>query len=157
MISPCLMGGMGGAQQCGGMYFDLTSYFTMQQFLATMEWVLYPVTSYSFNRRTHRLHIDSDNFNARVGVGDYLVLECDVTPDPDMFPDVWNDMFLKELSTAYVQLAWGRVLTKYQNVQLPGGITMNGDQIKQEAQETIQNIKERFAMDYADPVLDMVG
>ena len=57
-----------------------------------------------------------------------MVFECDVTPNPDMFPDVWNDMFLKRLATAYVQ-RHGVVLTRYQSVQFPGGITMNGDQI----------------------------
>ena len=48
-------------------------------------------------------------------------------------------MFLKRLSTAYVQLAWGRNLTKFNNVALPGGITMNGDQIYNEAKEEISH------------------
>ena len=74
-----------------------------------------------------------------------------------MFPEVYNDMFLKQLATAYVQLAWGRVLTKYQQVQLPGGITMNGDQIYNDAKEEIATIKERFMLDYGDYALDIVG
>ena len=118
--------------------------------------MVYPPISYNYNKRTHRLHIESNDFN-RAGVGDFLVFECDVKADPDLFPDVWDDMFLKKLSVAYVQLAWGRILTKYQQVQLPGGITMNGDQIYNDAKEEISNIQERFMLDYGDYALDIVG
>ena len=155
-FNPFLAGGAGGMGQMGGMNFDLTSYYTMRQYIETLEWMIFPPISYSFNRRTHRLFINSDSFNG-IGEGDYMVFECDVTPNPDMFPDVWNDMFLKRLATAYVQLAWGRVLTKYQSVQLPGGITMNGDQIYNDAKQEIAEIQERFALDYADYPLDIVG
>ena len=86
-----------------------------------------------------------------------MVFECDVKVNADMYDDVWNDMFLKRMSVAYVQLAWGRNLTKYTQVQLPGGISMNGDQIYNDAKAEIQQIEERFALDYADPVLDLIG
>ena len=66
-------------------------------------------------------------------------------------------MFLKELAVAYTQITWGRVLTKYNQVQLPGGITLNGETILQEGQQAAQALKERFALDYADYPLDMVG
>ncbi|QBP06156.1 head completion, neck hetero-dimeric protein [Synechococcus phage S-B68] len=155
-FNPFLVGGAAGSGQVGGMNYDLTSYYSMQQYLATLQWAIFPPISYSFNRRTHRLFINSNTFNG-IGEGDYLVFECDVKPSPDVFPDVWNDMFLKQLACAYVQLAWGRVLTKYQQVQLPGGITMNGDQIYNDAKQEIAEIKERFALDYADYPLDIVG
>ena len=155
IVMPMMFGGMMGMGGMG-MHFDMTSYYSMQQYLATMEFLLMPPLSFYFNQRTHRLHIESDNFNG-VRKGEYLVFECDVKADPDLFPDVYNDMFLKRLSVAYVQLAWGRVLTKYQQVQLPGGITMNGDQIYNDAKAEISQIEERFAMDYAMPPLDIVG
>lgn len=159
-----LAGGMAGGLMVGGGMgmgsmggnFDLTSYYAMQQYLATLQWNLFPPISYNFNQRTHRLHIHSDNFNG-VKTDDYLVFECDVKADPDLFPEVYNDMFLKQLATAYVQLAWGRNLSKYQQVQLPGGITMNGDQILNDAKEEIATIKERFSLDYGDYALDLIG
>jgi hypothetical protein len=145
-----------GTTAGGALHFDLTSYYTMNQFLSTMDWMAYPPMSYNYNKRTRRLFIESRNFNG-AGAGDFLVFECDVKADPDLFPDVYNDMFLKRLATAYVQLAWGRILTKYQQVQLPGGITMNGDQIYNDAKEEIADIQERFMLDYGDYALDVVG
>ncbi len=149
-------GSMFGAGYMGGSNFDLTSYYTMQQYLETLEWTLYPPITYNFNKRSHRLFINSEDFG-NSGLGDYLVMECDVKVNADMYDDVWDDMFLKRLSVAYAQLAWGRNLTKYSQVQLPGGISMNGDQIYNDAKEEIATIRERFAMDYASPVLDIVG
>lgn len=154
LFNPFLAGGFGDG--VGNLQFDLTSYYTMNQYLSTLEWHMYPPISYNFNKRTHRLFINSSKFNG-AEVDDFLVFECDIKANPDMFPDVWNDMFLKRLSTAYVQLAWGRVLTKYQQVQLPGGLTMNGDQIYNDAKEEIASIEERFMLDYGDYALDIVG
>ena len=80
-----------------------------------------------------------------------------VKPSPDVYPDLYNDLWLKEYAVALVKAQWGRNLTKFNQVQLPGGITMNGDAILQTAREDIAQIKERFAMDWADPPLDEVG
>ena len=86
-----------------------------------------------------------------------MVVEVMIKPNPDIYPDIWNDLWLKEYATALVKAQWGRNLTKYNQVQLPGGIVINGQQILQDAQQEIATLKERFAMDWADPVLDMVG
>lgn len=154
LFNPFLAGGYGA----GSLQFDLTSYYTMNQYLATLNWHIYPPISYTFNRRSHRLFINSDGLSSsNIDVGDYVVMECTIKVNPDLYPDVWDDMFLKKLSVAYVQLAWGRILTKYQQVQLPGGLTMNGDQIYNDAKEEINVIQERFMLDYGNYALDIVG
>lgn len=153
MLFPMLLGSlMGGA--CGNSQGALVSYYAMQEMLALLEWMFFPPTAFNFNQRTHRISIDGDLTPARGGL---LVLECMVKPDPDVFPDLYNDMWLKEFATALVKLQWGRNLTKYNQVQLPGGIVMNGAQILQDAQNELQQIKDRFSMDWMDPPLDMVG
>ena len=74
-----------------------------------------------------------------------------------MFPDLWNDGWLKLYATALVKMAWGQNLSKYQQVQLPGGLTMNGERILSDAQQERDTIRQRFAMDIADPPRDLVG
>ena len=66
-------------------------------------------------------------------------------------------MWLKEFATALVKAQWGRNLIKYNQVSLPGGITLNGDRILSDAQKELDTIRQRFAMDWADPPLDLVG
>ena len=134
--------------------FTLTTYWIMRGYLAMMDFMFNPPIKYNFNQRTHRLHIDSDLSFAR---GNYLCIECMVKPSPDIFPDLYNDMWLKEFATALVKAQWGRNLIKYNQVSLPGGITLNGDRILSDAQKELETIRQRFAMDWADPPLDMVG
>ena len=155
-FNPFLMRGAGGAGSCGNMGFDLTSYYTMQQYLATIDFLLFPPISYNYNQRLHRLYINSDNFNG-VGVNDYLMFECTVYPTPELYPEMWSDFWLKEYVVALVKYQWGQNLTKFNNVQLPGGITMNGGEIMNDAKNTLENMRSRFAMDAADPPLDLVG
>ena len=155
--APPLWGpGMPGFSQCDDNGFGFARYYAFQSFLATVEFLLYPPKQWHFNLPTHRLFIDSD-LNNEIGPGGMLCFFCDVKPNPDMFPDLWNDLWLKEMAYALTKAQWGRNLTKYNQVQLPGGLTMNGDRILNDAQEELQTIKSRFAMDWADPPRDAVG
>jgi len=161
-LFPVMLGGMlGDDQSCSGMGFTLTSYMAMMEYMATMQFFFNPPIQYDFNPRTHRLFIDSNNFkgndDAVTGGGRYVCFECMVAPDPDVWPDCYNDMWLKEYATALVKAQWGRNLTKYNQVQMPGGITLNGQQILTDAQTEVKELRDRFAMDWADPPLDMVG
>ena len=163
-IFPMMLGGMlGNDQACGDAGYDLVSYVAMREYMATLEFLFFPPIQYSFNQRTHRLFVDSNNFKRGTGAygggstGKLLALDCMVKPSPDVYPDLWNDLWLKEYAVALVKCQWGRNLTKFQQVQLPGGITMNGDQILQMGREDLKELKTRFAMDWADPCLDMIG
>ena len=152
MIMTGLIGSIGGGE-CDQQGFGLTSYYAFQEMLALMQFTFFPPKMYNFNQRTHRLWIDGDLSDLR-GV---LCLQCMAKPNPDIFPDLWNDLWLKEFATAMIKAQWGRNLTKYSQVSLPGGITLNGDRILGDAQQELQIIKDRFALDWADPPLDCVG
>lgn len=153
MIYPILLGSLTG-DSCGSVNSTLTSYFAIQEYLALINWMFFPPKSFNFNQRTHRLIVDGNLNRMRGGL---MVVECMIKPNPDIYPDLWNDMWLKEYTTELVRLQWGQNLSKYNQVQLPGGIVLNGQQILQDAQNNLNKIRERFAMDYADPPLDMVG
>jgi hypothetical protein len=156
-IGPMFLGSLfGGSAECNSIGYDIVSYVAMREYLATLNFLFFPPINYSFNPRTHNLHIDANRI-VQQGGGGYIALECMVRPNPDVFPDVWNDLWLKEYSTALVQLAWGRNLTKFNNVQLPGGINLNGEGIMRQAMEDIKILRDRFSMDWADPPLDLVG
>lgn len=58
--------------------------------------------------------------------------------------DVWNDRVLKELGCAYIKRQWGNNLKKFNGVQMPGGITLNGQQIYDEAVADIEKMKAEF-------------
>ena len=68
-----------------------------------------------------------------------------------------NDPFMKKYLTALIKKQWGINLTKYQNIQLPGGITLNGEKIYQEAVLELEKIESQILSTYAIPPLDLIG
>jgi hypothetical protein len=56
--------------------------------------------------------------------------------------DVWNDRFLKRYATAMLKLQWGNNLSKFAGIQMPGGVTLDGVRIANEAQAEIDKIEE---------------
>lgn len=58
--------------------------------------------------------------------------------------DIWNDRFLKQYATAKIKYQWGSNLSKFAGVQLPGGVTLDGPRIMQEAQIEIDKIEEEM-------------
>jgi len=56
--------------------------------------------------------------------------------------DVWNDRFLKKYATALIKRQWGNNMKKFSGIQMPGGVTLNGKEIYDEAVEEIEKIEE---------------
>lgn len=56
--------------------------------------------------------------------------------------DVWNDRFLKKYATALIKKQWGSNMKKFGGIQMPGGVTLNGKEIYDEAAEEIKEIEE---------------
>jgi hypothetical protein len=58
--------------------------------------------------------------------------------------DVWNDRFLKRYATAKIKLQWGANLKKFEGIQMPGGVTLNGQKIYDEAAEELKELEEEM-------------
>ena len=56
--------------------------------------------------------------------------------------DVWNDRWLKRYATALIKYQWGSNLSKFAGIQMPGGVTLDGPRIMEEAKEEISKIEE---------------
>ena len=56
--------------------------------------------------------------------------------------DVWNDRTLKKYATALIKKQWGENMKKFGGIQMPGGVTLNGKEIYDEAVEEINKIEE---------------
>jgi hypothetical protein len=58
--------------------------------------------------------------------------------------DVWDDRFLKRYATALIKYQWGTNLSKFAGIQMPGGVTLDGPRIMEEAQREIDKIEEEM-------------
>jgi uncharacterized radical SAM superfamily protein len=87
-----------------------------------------------------------------VAIGDYIIVEAFKILDPNAFNDVYNDYFLKKYATALIKQQWGTNMKKFEGVQLPGGVTMNGQKIFDEATEEIKDLVQEAELTYQLPV-----
>ena len=134
---------------------DLLQYSMVQTYLEDITFLLNPDMKFRFNIRQDRLYIDTD-FKT-INVGDHFVIGCFRILDPNDFTQVYNDQFLKRYFTALCKKQWGQNLIKFQGVQLPGGIQLNGRQIYDDGVAELAEIRSKMSSDYEMPPLDMIG
>lgn len=135
----------------------MTTYYLNMQYLETIQQMFgngeVPIR---FNRHTNRVHLDMDWSEASINVGDYIVLHGWTALDPDTYPDVYNDRWLKRYCTALIKRQWGANLIKYSGIQLPGGVTLDGDKIFDEASQEIEKLEEEMQDKYEEPPMPLM-
>ena len=141
--------------------YDFTStsyvpYVLTMQHLRTLDLLFAGEVPIRFNRHTDRLYIDWDWIND-INEGEYIIIDGWILVDPDEFTDVWNDRMLKRLATAHIKRRWGNNMRKYNNVALIGGITMNGQQIYEEAEAEIEKVEDLIRSAYEEPPQFIMG
>lgn len=129
----------------------LANYAHVQQYINTIDMIINGTPQVEFNRHQNRLYLNID-WERYLQVGEYVIVEGYRIIDPDQATDVYNDIFLKRYLTALIKRQWGTNLKKFEGVELPGGVTMNGQQIFDEAQEEILRIEEEVMSKYQMPV-----
>ena len=74
-------------------------------------------------------------------VGDYLVAEVYTIISDN---SIYNDLWLKEYTTALIKKQWGQNLSKYEGIQMPGGVTFNARQYIDDANEEIEKASRAY-------------
>lgn len=136
---------------------DLAYYEQMQQYLSLLDQRLTGSPQVNFARRQNRLYIRGDIEDKDIQEGDYIILEAYVYIDESTFNQVWEDIWLKEYSVALVKRQWGSNLMKFEGMQLPGGVQINGRQIYEDAINEIAQLRERIRLEYELPADFFVG
>ena len=136
-------------------YDGLLSYAMTKTYLSDIDYLLTTEKQIRFNQRMDRLYLDIDW--ETVTVGDWLVLDCFRTLDPNDYTRVYNDSFLKKYFTANLKRQWGQNLIKFQGVKLPGGVELDGRAIYEDGMKDLEVIREMMSNTYELPPLDMIG
>ena len=134
---------------------ELLSYAMTKTYLEDINFLLTTQKQIRFNKRQDRLYLDIDW--SSITDGEFLVIDCYRTLDPNDYARVFNDPFLKRYFTAHLKKQWGQNLIKFQGVKLPGGVELNGRQIYDDAINDITLIREQMSNTYELPPLDFIG
>ena len=109
-----------------------------------------------FNQHQNRLYLDMDWSN-NVSADEYIIIECYRKLDPTTWTDIYDDIYIKRYATALIKRQWGANLSKFNGVQMLGGVTMNGADIFTQAQEELQRLEEQIQLSFETPIDYMVG
>ena len=134
---------------------QFSSYTMTKERIALLNEIFVGKQLYRFNRHMDQLHIDMDW--SMMTAGEYVIIKCLRTVDPSTYSDVWSDRWLRKYATQLIKRQWGTNLKKFSGMQLPGGLTFNGEQIYQEAEEEIKRLEEEMVNTYSMPSYDMIG
>ena len=137
--------------------YDFTSasyvnYTLTQQHLRSLELLFTGEVPIRFQRHMQRLFIDWAWGTSEAPAGAIMVIESYANIDASVYNKVWNDRWVKEYATALIKRSWGNNLKKFSGLQLPGGVTLNGDKIYEEAVEEIRNLESQMETQYGAPL-----
>jgi hypothetical protein len=136
---------------------DLAYYTQLQQYLTLIDMKLNGLPQVQFSRHQHRLYIFGDFKDNDIKAGDYIVAEVYQLIDPDTHTSVYNDKFVKAYTTALIKRQWGANLIKFEGMQLPGGVMLNGRQIFEDAMQDIEKLEENMRLEHEMPADFFVG
>ena len=134
---------------------DLMNYAMVKTYLEDLSRLITPDVQLRFNKRKHRLYMDIDW--EQVSNDTFLIIDCYRLVDPANASDVYNDWWLKRYLVATIKKQWGQNLMKFQGVMLPGGVSLNGRQIFDDAVREIEQIEYELKTEYELPPLDLIG
>lgn len=116
---------------------------SLKSYLTTAQMTVSPINSFNFNRKTNRLRFN-EPLSRLKEKSSSVVIKVYKKIDESLFSDIWDDEFLKEYATALIKKQWGENLKKYGNMNLPGGITINGETIFNEAVTDIERLETKL-------------
>jgi len=127
---------------------SLQYYIQMQQYLQEVDSVLNGIQPIQYQRHGNKLFIEA-SLSDHLQVGQYVMAEGYVSLEDT--PEMYNDMWLKKYATALIKRQWGTNLSKFDGMQLPGGVTINASKIYDEAIEEIKTLDEALIDSYSLP------
>lgn len=136
---------------------DMAYFEQMQQYLSLLDMKLNGTPQVTYSRRQNRLYVWGDFNDRDILPGEYIVAEVHQIVDPETHTSVYNDMFMKDYTTALIKQQFGVNLKKFDGILLPGGITLNGQIMFDEATQELAELRERMRLEYEEQPLFFVG
>jgi hypothetical protein len=135
--------------------YDIMNYYMVLTYLETLDFMLEGNKDIRYNKVQNRLYIDLDW--GMQSKDDFIVIDCYRALDPNDFNKLYNEIWVKKYLTSLIKKQWGQNLSKFEGIQMPGGVTFNGRQLYDDASGELDKLYEELLSTYELPPLDMVG
>lgn len=132
------------------------AYFgSVQHHLAELENIFVGQQPFRYSKYDGRVYIDM-NWRLKTTPGMWVLFEAkQIIPEEN--EQFWSDPWLIKYVTALFKQQWGNNIKKFDGVKLPGGITMNGQQIYREAVDEVAALERELRAAYEAPPVPFIG
>jgi len=134
---------------------SLIYYDMMQRHLSLLQFEFNVEPGIQYTRHQGRLSINHDWGNLEVG--SYIIIECYRALDPEVYNNIYDDRWLKLYATELIRRQWGENLSKHSGIVLVGGVTLNGIDIWNKANENLEKLEQQVKDEFQLPVDFMTG
>ena len=134
---------------------SMVPYYMALQHIQFLEQFLVGRQPLRYNRNKNKMYVDVD-WNI-INNGDYLIIEAYQIVNPDIYKKAWSEFWLQKYATCLIKQQWGTNLKKFGNMQMPGGLVFNGQQIFNEATDERKQLEQEMVYTWSLPVTDMIG
>lgn len=125
----------------------VSNYMMARSQIAQMQDILNPEPGHIYNAITGQL-----SYHGNLEAGRLLFLHTYIAVNPEEFPNVYNNEWVKKATIAHIQKQWGMNLKKMLGIQLAGGVELNGQAIYDDAMRDIDTLNEEYSLRYELPV-----
>lgn len=162
-----------GPNAMGG---DLGYFEQLMSYLATMQNMLNPLPDYWYNSANGQLkitgnfregdlivvelyvksYVDVPDMMGAVAGGISAVydnptaglsgISAGMGPIRENKQGAYNNRWVKDMATAFTKEVWGSIMAKHQGLQLPGGVTVDGIRIIEEARADIEKLRQELEL-----------
>jgi len=132
---------------------DLVTYDLYQRYISMWEMMFRGKKGIRFNKKTDKVHFEMAGFMP----DQWVIFEAWSALDANTYVEIFTDEFVREYAYNLLKMQWGQNLKKYSGISLPGGVTLNGQTIYDEAVEDLKTLRERLRSEFEFPPDFLVG
>ena len=136
---------------------SVINYVMTRQHLRLLEDTFTGEAPIRFNRHMHRLYIDTNW--SHLQIGDMVIAEVYEEIDPEKYPEIWDDKWLRDYFVALCKRQWGQNLKKFSGTSVLGttNITVDGQKIYDEAEAEIKELEAKLMNEHSAPLQFWIG
>jgi hypothetical protein len=133
----------------------LARYDSTKRYINLIQDFFQPEKRIRFNKVSNKIHLEFSESD--LTIDNFLIIEAYVKVPSATFSEIFNDIWMKKYATALIKRQWGQNMSKFEGVQLPGGVSLRGGEIFSEANEEIIKLEEELQTTYELPIDFNVG
>lgn len=115
-------------------------YSSVMQHMTLLDQVLNGYPQFEFNRLSGKLYLEVSK--AKLHPGEFVIIECYRALNPEENTLMYSEPWLKQYVEALFKKQWAVNLSKFSGMQLPGGVTIDGQSMYLTATQEIQQLED---------------